>query len=149
MTAATLARIEPAGAEDVAHAALLLEGEGLPVSDIDAADIRLFTLKDDAGIVGFGGLELHGVDVFLRSVVVDPARRHAGAGRAVVEAILAEARRLGAARAFLLTTSAEGFFGRLGFAAVERASAPAAILSTRQAVGLCPASATLMARSLS
>ena len=44
----------------------------------------------------------------------------------------------------LATTSAADFFESVGFARIERAAAPTAILSTRQLSGLCPASATIM-----
>jgi N-acetylglutamate synthase-like GNAT family acetyltransferase len=108
----------------------------------------MFAFRDDGAVVGFAGLEVYGKDALLRSVVVDPARRHAGLGRAIVEATLTEAQELGATRAFLLTTTAKSYFERLGFAAIERASAPAAILATRQAAGLCPTSAPLMVKAL-
>jgi arsenate reductase len=61
---------------------------------------------------------------------------------------LAEARRLGATRAFLLTNTARDYFAGLGFAAIDRTAAPAAILATRQAAGLCPSSAPLMVKSI-
>jgi N-acetylglutamate synthase-like GNAT family acetyltransferase len=44
--------------------------------------------------------------------------------------------------------SAKGYFERLGFASIDRASAPDAILATRQAAGLCPSTAPLMTKSL-
>jgi len=126
----------------------LLDAERLPAEDIREPDVRLFAFRDRGAAIGYAGLEIYGADALLRSVVVDPTRRRAGLGRAIVEATLAEARRLGATRAFLLTTTAMDFFARLGFAIVERAAAPAAILATRQAAGLCPSSAPLMAKAI-
>ena len=58
------------------------------------------------------------------------------------------AARGGVRRAFLLTTDARAFFERLGFTAIDRKSAPSEILATRQAAGLCPASAVLMVKAL-
>jgi hypothetical protein len=69
-------------------------------------------------------------------------------GAAIVDATLAEAQKLGATRAFLLTTAAKAYFERLGIVSIDRASAPDAILSTRQAAGLCPSSAPLMVKTL-
>jgi N-acetylglutamate synthase-like GNAT family acetyltransferase len=125
-----------------------LEGEGLPSGDLGEPGVRLFAFRDGDTAIGYAGFEVYGADALLRSVVVDPARRRSGAGRAVVEATLAEARRLGATRVFLLTNTAKAYFERLGFASIDRASAPETILSTRQAAGLCPSSAPLMVKAL-
>jgi arsenate reductase len=139
---------EPLSAEDRPVLAKLLDAEGLPSGDLGEPGVRLFAYRDKGEVVAYAGLELYGADALLRSVVVPPTRRRAGLGRAVVAATLAEARELGATRAFLLTTTAKAYFERLGFAAIDRASAPAAILSTRQAAGLCPSSAPVMAKAL-
>jgi arsenate reductase/amino-acid N-acetyltransferase len=48
----------------------------------------------------------------------------------------------------MLTSSSEPFFERLGFVRIDRSMAPDAILKTRQAASLCPASATLLVRDL-
>ena len=53
--------------------------------------------------MGYGGYELYGEDVLLRSVVVLPAMRGKGLGRALTESLLARAGEAGARRAFLLT----------------------------------------------
>ena len=120
---------------------------GLPADDLDDERVRAFAFADrDGALVGYGGLEIHGDDALMRSIVVEPSRRRRGAGQAIVERLLAEAAALGPERAYLLTTNARAYFERLGFAAIARADAPPAILATRQAVGLCPASAALMAR---
>lgn len=150
MTSIAVAALQagPLTAEDFHRLADWLEGEALPSADLGEPGVRLFAFRDGDTALGYAGLEVYGTDALLRSVVVDPARRRAGVGRGIVEATLAEARRLGATRAFLLTTTARSYFERLGFAAVDRSSAPETILSTRQAAGLCPSSAPLMARTL-
>ena len=144
----TVLRPEALTPGDFIRLAERLEAERLPSGDLGEPDVRLFAFRDGDAAIGFAGLEVHGKDALLRSVVVDPTRRRAGLGRAIVEATLAEARRLGATRAFLLTTAAKVYFERLGFAAIDRKSAPATILSTRQAAGLCPLSAPLMVKTL-
>jgi len=125
-----------------------LEAEGLPSADLRQPDVRLFAFRDGDTVIGYAGVEVYGTDALLRSVVVDPARRRAGVGRTIVDATLAEAHRLGATRAFLLTTTAKAYFERFGFASIDRASAPETILSTRQAAGLCPSTAPLMVKAL-
>ncbi len=119
----------------------------LPADDLEDECVRVFAFADRDGVIaGYGGLEIHGDDALVRSIIVEPLRRRRGAGRAIVERLLAEAAELGAERAYLLTTNACAYFATLGFAAVARADAPATILATRQAVGLCPVSAVLMVR---
>ncbi len=142
------ARAEPLRPEDLPRLTKLLDAERLPSDDLREPEVRMFAFRDGGAAVGYAGLEVHGKDALLRSVIVDPARRRAGLGQAIVEATLTEARKLGATRAFLLTTSAKAYFERLGFAAIDRKSAPDAILSTRQAAGLCPSSAPLMVKTL-
>jgi predicted N-acetyltransferase YhbS len=148
LNAAAALHAAPLAPDDFRRLTDWLDGEGLPSADLRQPDVRLFAFRDGAATIGYAGLEIYGADALLRSVVVDPARRRAGAGRSIVEATLAEARGLGATRAYLLTTSAKAYFERLGFTAIERASAPAAILATRQAAGLCPSSAPLMVKPL-
>jgi N-acetylglutamate synthase-like GNAT family acetyltransferase len=139
---------EPLRPEDLPRLTKLLDAEGLPSGDLCEPGVRLFAFRDGGAVVGFAGLEVYGKDALLRSVVVDPARRRAGLGRAIVDVTLAEAQKLGATRAFLLTTAAKAYFERLGFASIDRASAPNTILSTRQAAGLCPSTAPLMVKTL-
>jgi N-acetylglutamate synthase-like GNAT family acetyltransferase len=139
---------EALAAGDFRRLADWLEAEGLPSADLREPGVRLFAFRDNGAAIGYAGLEVYGTDALLRSVVVDPARRRAGVGRRIVDATLAEARRLGAARAFLLTNTAKAYFERFGFVAIDRASAPETILSTRQAAGLCPSSAPLMVKTL-
>ena len=139
---------EPLRPEDLPRLTKLLEAERLPSGDLREPGVRLFAFRDGGAAVSYAGLEVYGKDALLRSVVVDPARRRVGLGRAIVDVTLAEAQKLGATRAFLLTTAAKAYFERLGFVSIDRASAPDAILSTRQAAGLCPSSAPLMVKTL-
>jgi N-acetylglutamate synthase-like GNAT family acetyltransferase len=47
---------------------------------------------------------------------------------------------------YLLTTDADAYFDRHGFAVIDRDEAPAAIKSTQQFAELCPDSAIVMHR---
>ncbi len=125
-----------------------LNAEGLPTGDLAEEGIRLFAFECDGRLSGYGGLEVHGDAALLRSIVVDPGMRRERIGAGIVEALVRLAAREGATRAFILTTNAADYFGRLGFAAIDRSEAPDAILATRQAARLCPATAVLMAKTL-
>jgi N-acetylglutamate synthase-like GNAT family acetyltransferase len=125
-----------------------LAGAGLPVDDLTDAGRSFFRFSQGGETVGFGGLELYGEAAFLRSIVVLSDRQGLGFGHAITLGLLDQARRQGADAAYLLTESAAPFFQSLGFRPIARDEAPAAILTTRQAASLCPASAVLMVRSL-
>lgn len=60
----------------------------------------------------------------------------------------ARARTSGITELWLLTNDAERFFLRHGYAFAERGEAPAAIVTTEEFAGLCPASAHLMRKRL-
>jgi amino-acid N-acetyltransferase len=49
---------------------------------------------------------------------------------------------------YLITTTADHYFDRYGFAPVNREHVPEAIQQTRQFSGLCPSSAVVMKRNL-
>ena len=124
-----------------------LEKDKLPVDDLGGEGQRYFALLDGSGTAfGYGGLEGQGADQLLRSLIIYPAMRGKGGGRALVRLLEAQARQDGAQRLWLLTQDAEKYFGRLGYKIVDRAEAPKAIMRTKQFASLCPASARLMVR---
>jgi len=99
-------------------------------------------------LVGLAGVELYPDGALLRSVAVHPAWRGTGLGRSLVARALETARAAGARDAYLLTTTAERWFPRLGFAPIAREAVPD---GTRQSVEFreaCPASAVAMHRAL-
>ena len=97
---------------------------------------------------GLVGLELFGDVALLRSLVVVPAARSSGMGTALVRYAENYARSQGVRTLYLLTTTAEGFFARLGYSHAARDAAPPAIRSTREFAGLCPASSAFMSKQL-
>jgi amino-acid N-acetyltransferase len=66
----------------------------------------------------------------------------------LVDALEARARTLGIRTLYLLTTTAEGFFARRGYAPADRATVPDAILATEEFRGICPSTAACMAKPL-
>lgn len=126
-----------------------LTAEGLPVDDLAEAGRTFYTFSTlDGATVGYGGLELLGEHVLLRSVAVLPTFRGKGLGCNIVPVLLCRAYHAGARTAWLLTDTAAPFFEKIGFKVVDRQAAPAAVLATRQATSLCPASAPLLSRSI-
>jgi N-acetylglutamate synthase-like GNAT family acetyltransferase len=127
----------------------LLVDAGLPVEGVEESLAHFCVAEANGELVGVGGYEPGIEEVgLLRSLAVRPDCRRRGIARQLVERVVAQARRLGVTELYLLTTDAQGYFARLGFAAVERNAAPAAIRATTQFRELCPDSATLMFRAL-
>lgn len=105
----------------------LLKNAGLPFDDIADPGRRFYRLELSGAPVGWAGLEPYGADALLRSVVVLDQVRGQQHGRLLVSAVAHEARHPGAERLCLLTTTAAGFFAKLGFDTVRRDTAPAAV----------------------
>jgi amino-acid N-acetyltransferase len=84
----------------------------------------------------------------LRLLAVNATCRGRGCGTALVARAERFAQAQGAKDIDLLTTTAERFFERLGYARVEREAAPAAIRRTQEFSTLCSSSSTLMAKRL-
>ena len=102
----------------------------------------------DGSLVAVAGIETCGTDGLVRSVAVRPEFQGQGRGRAIVEAMLDHAAVHGLTALYLLTTTAAGFFERLGFRPVARSGAPVAIQQTLEFASLCPESAVFMFRSV-
>jgi len=127
----------------------LLEADGLPVSDLTDAHLEHFFFTGaDGSPTALAGLEIYGIDALLRSLVVSANARTKGTGSALVlhAEEYAASRRVRAI--YLLTTTAESFFERMGYGRVDRAEAPPSIRSTREFAGLCPASSAFMVKRL-
>ena len=74
--------------------------------------------------------------------------RGAGAGARLLAHAESQARARGVKTLYLLTTTAESFFARHGYASADRDGAPPAIRATREFSGICPASSAFMRKLL-
>lgn len=125
-----------------------LSAASLPVDDLEEPGRTFFRFQLLGGlVVGYGGYEVHGRDALLRSVC-RTERSQKGVGPSLVQLLMSRAFDDGARQAFVLTEGAATFFRRIGFVDADRATAPDAIRSTRQALELCPASASLLSRRI-
>jgi len=142
---AEVVRSQPARSIAIA----LLEAASLPVSDLtDAHMEHFFYCGPDHAPTGMVGLQFCGRDALLRSLVVTPAHRGTGLGALLVRHAEAYAHSRGARSLYLLTTTAETFFERRGYAAADRATAPEAIRATREFSDICPASSAFLVKLL-
>jgi N-acetylglutamate synthase-like GNAT family acetyltransferase/protein-tyrosine-phosphatase len=141
---ATLRDASPA---DYAGVAALLAASHLPLAGVPD-DLKGFVVADDGRIVGAAAVEVRGVAGLLRSVAVDPPYQGRGLGAALVDRARERARAAGVEDVFLLTTTAENYFPRHGFAVASRDTVPQALRESEEFRGACPASAVLMHRRL-
>ncbi|MDO8860318.1 arsenic resistance N-acetyltransferase ArsN2 [Haliea sp. E1-2-M8] len=129
--------------------ALLLEA-GLPVSDLSGkASLSLLgARKKDGQLLGVVGIEASGTEGLLRSLAVAPTARGAGLGQHLVSEAEAWAVARGITALYLLTTTADEFFVRLGYKSIARDEAPTSIAVTAEFRELCPAASAFMRKVL-
>jgi amino-acid N-acetyltransferase len=127
----------------------LLQAQGLPVSDITGEHLEhFFFVGFDGSPTGLIGLELYGTDALLRSLVVVEDVRRKGLGSTLIDHAERYAASKGVRSIYLLTTTAEAFFKRLGYERIERSTAPSSIERTSEFAGLCPASSAFMSKRI-
>jgi amino-acid N-acetyltransferase len=98
-------------------------------------------------VVGAAAVELYADGALLRSVVVNPTVHGRGLAHRLTEAVLTVAKLQGSPTAFLLTTTAENFFPRLGFERISRDEVPASVQASVEFQSACPASAPFRSQS--
>jgi amino-acid N-acetyltransferase len=122
----------------------LLVRAGLPTQGV-AQHLQSFFVEDDGGrVLGAAGLELYGEHALLRSVVVADGARGSGLGTTLTRRALHEARACGVKAVYLLTTTAEVFFGRFGFERAAREDVPGRVQSSHELQGACTTTAVVM-----
>ena len=133
----------------LAAAKSLLAAGQLPTSDLTEEHCRSFFFVGVPELpLGIVGLELFSDVALLRSLVVRSGHQHSGFGSALVDHAEAYARRNGVRALFLLTTTAQSFFEKHGYANTPREAAPDAIKATPEFAGICPASSAFMTKTL-
>jgi amino-acid N-acetyltransferase len=149
MTITTQRTVRPARAGDLQGVLDLVSAAGLPTGGIaDRLDGGYAVAVEGGRLVGVAGVEVYAGWGLLRSVAVAPEARGTGLGVELARERVDWARGQGLAALFLLTTTAAGFFPRLGFAPVARDEVPDAVRGAGEFRGICPASAVVMVHPL-
>lgn len=134
---------------DVSAVKRLLSAASLPISDITARPLQhFFGYGSGPELEGVIGLEIYGEVALLRSLAVVSSRRGTGVGSGLVAHAEHHARDQGVQSLYLLTTTAEQFFLRRGYARIPREDTPAAIKGTKEFSGICPVSSAFMVKKL-
>ena len=126
----------------------LLRAAELPSAGVAEMFSHFFVAEQDGRLIGAAGLEIYGPSALLRSVVVEDEWRGSGVGRRLIDLALREAKTRGIEDVFLLTTTAEHYFPRFGFACVSREAVSQDVKASMEFQGACPASATVMRKTL-
>ncbi len=121
---------------------------GLPVDDVESEGPMFWRFERDDVPVGFAGIEIHGTDALLRSIVTLPPLRLRGVGAALVAIMETEARGRGASAIYLVARDGDSFFARLGYAPCPRDAVPPAIAATAPFARACPPPATAMVKRI-
>jgi N-acetylglutamate synthase-like GNAT family acetyltransferase len=137
----------PATPADADALRTFLSAAGLP-EDVDPSRQEFLLATQGDAIVGSAALEVRRGDALLRSLAVAPALRGQGLGDALLERMIAHARAIHVDTVWLLVESAQPWFEKRGFAAVDRAAAPPALASSSQFRSAACAAARLLRRSL-
>jgi amino-acid N-acetyltransferase len=137
------------GRPPIATAVALLQAQGLPFADISDQHLEnFFYIGSDGSPTGLVGLEVYGADALLRSLVVGENARNKGLGSGLTGHAEKYAASKNVRSIYLLTTTAESFFKRLGYERIDRSRAPPCIERTREFASLCPVSSVFMVKSL-
>jgi len=140
--------IRPARKGDEAAIQGLLRLAELPSEDV-SEHLETFLVAVVGGeIVGTVGLEVTGSSGLLRSLAVAVPLRGIGLGKLLYGEIVEKARSLGIQRLGLLTTTAEGFFARVGFEKEKRSDIPPFIALSKEYKIYCPSTAVIMTKTI-
>lgn len=136
--------ITPARAEDLEGIKALLLANDLPTAGVDDHWKTFLIARDGEKMVGCGGAEAYQFAALIRSIAVDTAYRSHGIGRRLVRQLLDRLASRGLREFYLLTTTAEDYFRKRGFKAIDRDEVHPQLLSSREFQDACPGTAVCM-----
>lgn len=140
--------IKSAESTDLQQIVSFLRANGLPTVGVEKCYSNFVIETDERGVwYGIAGLELYGQSALLRSVAVDESSRRMGHGKALVDAVLSNARHNGVCNVYLLTDNASKYFESLGFALVDREDIDGAVKASPE-FGACCATAVAMRKTI-
>ena len=127
----------------------LLASALLPTADITPDHLEsFFGAWSESTLEGVVGIEPYGTVALLRSLAVAVPRRGSGVGSRLLAQAEQYATEKGIHSMFLLTTTAESYFGKRGYSTTSREAVPEAIRNTKEFASICPGSAVLMVKHM-
>ena len=137
-------RVTAATAADVPEIKLLLAENDLPTAGVEDHWKAFVVAREGRALAGCGGAEVYNGVALIRSIAVAAPRRGSGIGDQIVRRLLDDLKKRGVAELYLLTTTAEEYFGKRGFEKVNRVEVPPRLLRSREFQDACPTTATCM-----
>jgi len=136
--------VERATMHDVDDVKRLLAVNRLPLDGLIDHMHTAFVARQDGRVVGSAALEVYADGALLRSVAVASPSRGEGLGHVLTEVAIRYAADHSLPALYLLTTTAERFFAKLGFERIGREDVPASVQASIEFTSACPASAIVM-----
>jgi len=140
--------VRTAKEKDLPAVLSLLGRADLPTAGVADAFSHFIVAESEGRLIGVVGLELYGGSALLRSAAVEESWRGSGVGRVLVDRALDMARQHRIEDVYLLTTTAEHYFPKFGFACVSRDAVAEEVRSSVEFQTACPASAVVMRKIL-
>lgn len=120
----------------------------LPHSDIVPGKQQFVIAEIDQKIIGCAGYEAYDQNGLFRSLAVKSLYRNMMIAHTMIDKIFAFAQEQGIKEFFLLTTTADKLFGKLGWEIINRNDVPENIGSTTEFSSICPSVAICMKHQL-
>lgn len=134
--------------ENVEAIVALLKTNNLALSDLGEGKRIFLVALSEEKTVGCVSVEIYGEVGLLRSLAVNNDFCGKGIGQKLVAEAEAWSRNNGLKNLFLLTTTAAGFFPKIGWNITERSSVPESIALSSEFASVCPSSAICMIKPL-
>ncbi|MDP4239716.1 MAG: arsenic resistance N-acetyltransferase ArsN2 [Bacteroidota bacterium] len=122
----------------------LLTASNLPASDVRLEKQNFIVAELNSEIVGSIALERKGKNGLLRSFAVKESCRNRKIGEQLYREMVSQAKDHGMDQLYLLTTTADVYFKKLGWQIVTRDEVPVDIRATSEFSSVCPSTSICM-----
>ncbi|WP_291857057.1 arsenic resistance N-acetyltransferase ArsN2 [Marinilabilia sp.] len=126
----------------------LLKENDLPFEDLNFKKHKFRLKMESDEVIAVCAIEEYGKYGLLRSFSVRKDLQGKGIGKSLYEEVLCSCRNEGINALFLMTTTASGFFEKLGWSEIWRQAVPGDVRQSEEFKSLCPQSAVCMMLSL-
>ena len=126
----------------------LLKTNNLPVSDLGSGKRIFLVALSEGKTIGCVAMEVYGTVGLLRSLAVNSDFRGKGIGQKLVAEAENWSCNYGLKTLYLLTTTAVGFFPKIGWRITERALVPESISTSSEFTSVCPSTAICLIKEL-
>jgi len=137
-----------ANEENVEAIVTLLKTNNLPVSDLNTSHRIFLVALSDEKTVGCVAIENYEDAGILRSLAVNNDYRGKGIGQKLVAEAESWSRENGLKNLYLLTTTAAGFFPKMGWENTERITVPESVGKSSEFASICPLIAVCMHKTI-